>query len=631
MKKGRKKYKPKYPNGTRFAQTPDLSDMYNQQQKMSAQQNAAKGLITTGADMILPGVGSAINAVDSINKGLTNDKKYGVRKDDIGSRLAATYLNPMGTVNVLASGDKDVILDHFTFGLAGESALEKAKVAEAAAEKKAEADAFNKSLGAFDPTIHQRVAKYATGTDGVTKSKAIEVERDELVFRKVGGRFKLKADFKGGKSHARGGEDYVVQQGDVIFPGVMRDKVLKAYKADNHLSLETMRMQLPADTNNENQAMFGLNGNDDPNADWANIDWTKRPGYRRTQDGKHEFQDKYGRLYWVDPKTPIETTTVKATELPPLPVINKKADVLKKKVTKTVKGNPITTSVPIDDPRVNNPLLQNPTSMNRLPFGESKLGDFTDKVQAPEVQTSAAKNNIDLSGLMGLSGPIHNLMRSLEPVEKVSENYVKPELLKYQDRSNPLRKQSTMARNAQKANARRTSGGSKGNYLKNAQIASAEDFGRKQGIDTQEMQRADAVDNINVQTKNQADQINSQKKDIYDQLNAQNRAAKTAYGDQAMDDLNRFTQVRAMDKKLAKSDDLKMSLLNQMTNYGIDINDDKAVVKFLRSGSSGTSNANTTTTTSTTKYKKSGEEVSKVSKTTKPINWFNILSRKKRK
>ena len=78
--------------------------------------------------------------------------------------------------------------------------------------------------------------------------KPIEVERDELIFHKTpNGRFVLRADFQGGRTHGQGGEPYVAKKGDVIFPGKQRKKVMKAYKDGDHTRLESMRMKLPKD------------------------------------------------------------------------------------------------------------------------------------------------------------------------------------------------------------------------------------------------------------------------------------------------------------------------------------------------------------------------------------------------
>jgi hypothetical protein len=105
--------------------------------------------------------------------------------------------------------------------------------------------------------------KYKEGTSYIevnqmepeNHAKPIEVEKDELVFKKSKtGRFLLKADFKGGKTHAQGGEDYVIEEGDVIFPGKQRQKVMEAFKSNDNATLERMRLKLPKDKAKEKAA-----------------------------------------------------------------------------------------------------------------------------------------------------------------------------------------------------------------------------------------------------------------------------------------------------------------------------------------------------------------------------------------
>lgn len=94
---------------------------------------------------------------------------------------------------------------------------------------------------------------YATGTE------EIEVEKDELIFTKTEtGKYVLKADYKDGKTHNKGGEDYQAADGDIIFPGKDRKKVMKAYKSQDFPKLESMRMALPKDTK-KGLAQDGLN------------------------------------------------------------------------------------------------------------------------------------------------------------------------------------------------------------------------------------------------------------------------------------------------------------------------------------------------------------------------------------
>jgi hypothetical protein len=142
-------------------------------------------------------------------------------------------------------------------------------------EKKKADEAYNK---AKDLNIEREAMRQMAGTQAVqggqtfkrgTKnmagSKQIEVEKDEMVFRKSGNRFVKVADFKGGKTHEKGGEPYIAMDGDIIFPGKDRGKVESAYKSGDNARLESMRRRLPKDTNPKGEARQGLDndGEDD--------------------------------------------------------------------------------------------------------------------------------------------------------------------------------------------------------------------------------------------------------------------------------------------------------------------------------------------------------------------------------
>lgn len=126
------------------------------------------------------------------------------------------------------------------------------------------------------------------GISDVEGTKQIEVEKDEIVLRKNGKAFKRVADFKGGKSHMEGGEDYTAQDGDIIFPGKMRNVVNAALRTRNWRRLESMRQQLPADT----QAAQKQDGvkEIDPGKDGEK----KGNITEFTKDSRKEWEKKYG-------------------------------------------------------------------------------------------------------------------------------------------------------------------------------------------------------------------------------------------------------------------------------------------------------------------------------------------------
>lgn len=110
------------------------------------------------------------------------------------------------------------------------------------------------------------VQQTMTAEDGLNvegETKQIEVEQDELVLRKTGRAFKKVADFKGGKPHEMGGEQYVAQEGDIIIPGKDRLKVNRMLKNRRWSAIESLRQQLPTDTGQE-EAALGMTVGDPP-------------------------------------------------------------------------------------------------------------------------------------------------------------------------------------------------------------------------------------------------------------------------------------------------------------------------------------------------------------------------------
>lgn len=90
------------------------------------------------------------------------------------------------------------------------------------------------------------------GKESVKDKALIEVEKDELIFRKNGNSpYKLVGDMIGGKTHEQGGEKVVAKEGDVIFPGKDRNLVLPLINNDgvvvNNNKFQKLRSRLPED------------------------------------------------------------------------------------------------------------------------------------------------------------------------------------------------------------------------------------------------------------------------------------------------------------------------------------------------------------------------------------------------
>ena len=146
----------------------------------------------------------------------------------------------------------------------------------------AKQDELNNQLSFFGQVVtdtreQQKMGKrYKKGTkkkaqDGLVMQDPslipVEVEKDEMLFRKVNGRYMLVADFNGGLTHEEGGIDTNVMEGDVIFPGSKRKEILGMLDGNGFVSkihepkFESERVKLPADTNENNEAQDGLDFN----------------------------------------------------------------------------------------------------------------------------------------------------------------------------------------------------------------------------------------------------------------------------------------------------------------------------------------------------------------------------------
>lgn len=161
---------------------------------------------------------------------------------------------------------------------------------------------MTKSIASNDTFVQQQQAA-ANGLNDVTNTKQIEVEKDEIVLRKVGKVFKKIADFKKGKPHSMGGEQYMAQEGDIIFPGKKRNAVTQALRLRDWKRLESMRLQLPSDTQNLKKAE-GV----------KEVDPGKIPTLdKMTKENRAAWKERYGSdtLYFNEYLNKIDPTTGK--------------------------------------------------------------------------------------------------------------------------------------------------------------------------------------------------------------------------------------------------------------------------------------------------------------------------------
>lgn len=479
---------------------------------------------------------------------ILNPTKYKMGTRNIKSKQkAATGLNkvvvpPAGSTNQVAQSALSLGQTGFTVGGpigAGVGALAGGALGllQKSQQDKAnrEAEAQNVYIGnsrlynGTDVSEYQNTQEFANGTEATNTTKQIEVEKDELIFRKVGNTFKLKADFVGGKSHTKGGENYVASDGDIIFPGKMRSKVLSLHNAGNHSALEGLRMKLPKDTNPQREAKNGV-------------------------DYLSYLQPTIGAL-----STSLPTT------LPTMGGANQ------------VVGG-------LSEEQVNAGFSATGAQTAMAPYDYGGNASFSSSSGLPNAgnsYTAAEGSGLDIGNISQYASLANNIYQGLQTPERVEENYMNPQLLKYADRSEPQRRASRLALTSQK-NAARNAGGGNAQVIRATQAAAqVGNTNRLMDIDNTEQQRADQVTATNTQLLNQAEQINAQKRDVYSDLNARNRAATESYRDAAASQLSSLGNVqeqqkyqKSLDAKKDVRDQDYLHYLNMTTQFMTDENGD---------------------------------------------------------
>jgi hypothetical protein len=360
--------------------------------------------------------------------------------------------------------------------------------------------------------------QYKNGT------KSIEVEKDELIFKKKGNRYILKADFKGGDTHAQGGEDYVATEGDVIFPGKDRKKVLNAYRKGDTSSLESMRMKLPKDA-------------------------------PKAEDGLdfYSYDNSYG--YGV----PAPYAGVTNNEPISLSATNHK----------TIYQND-----PSFDPISTGLGTASKSNRTMTPVNTG----LTENGTLDSMETNTPKSGNGMKGLstaVELAPVIYNTVRAVTKPVKTERNYYKPNKYQYTDISAPARRASQEAFNVDKYNVNQTRG-ARGQIQSYLQQASNNKYKRLSDIGNFEGGRKMDVYNKNTEQGNQAQLTNLGLRNQYNEQDAQNKARRNDFGATAATQVSSFAQNRQLmanqtkrDKALTANDEKRLKLYDNMYNdYG---------------------------------------------------------------
>lgn len=343
--------------------------------------------------------------------------------------------------------------------------------------------------------------------NGNKSSKLIEVERDELIFSKTpSGKFILKADFKGGKPHTKGGENYIAKEGDIVFPGKKRKDVVEAYKNGDNEKLERIRLTLPKDVNKDKEAKAG--------ADLTSIG---------TNLMKSAL-DEYSHADVVDTNLIKNGGAIAGSlKLPKANMIAKKTNFIE-----TPEG-----------------VMKNTTSQ----------GGFLSKLGGASGMGSA------LSSAFQLAPTLYDLGKGLlEKPEVTTKRYYNPQTMQYVKDTSGMR-EALMAKEQEKKQIRNLSAGNPSVYLSNVGAAENRYKNALSDINEREYQRENQINNLNTNLLNQAQMQNLGLSNQYDMLDLQNKGAKQNFTRKGLEGLSGYSLNKEQMKNQKNRDNMLLNTL----------------------------------------------------------------------
>ena len=471
--------------------------------------------------------------------------------------------------------------------------------------------AIARTSGAIQVATNTQAPMYEFGTAAAEMSKPVEVEKDELVLRKNPlGKFKVVADFKGGKSHEQGGEDYVLKEGDIVFPGKKRKQIRDFVSTGNHAAIETERLKLPKDLPADGEMARGTSGDSrsiwskvfDPTGGGSTINIPESQSSNSlTRDWEFSsypprdpipFTSGSGLLdtSWMERRAkdgwePFDPTSVGGSS-----ASTEHQGTVPTTSTPSVRKRSSEETDPIINDRLRNNLSVSSRSTNNDKSIEDRMADrekgnaeyairmkeqrIRDAAQAKADKKQARRDKRQdrkdaRSGSSNTLGEISqyfpgaaNMLRGLRTPEKVDRNYISPETVRYTDQSAGARRDADIQSRIDMENASRFSGGSAQVARAGKAMASGDKLKRKQEINAQESARATQIEAGNVGIRNQAKAANLDLDMQYDQMDAQNRAAVDAYMDQGLHDIGRAGSQIAQDRKAEGMQRAMMELMS---------------------------------------------------------------------
>ena len=477
------KKKPKYANGMQGAKIPKLPNS-NGGSNTNANIAAGAGIIATGASLFspqeadseVPEGGSAAGIVSSAASGAAAGAAFG----PWGAVIGAGIGTGIGAVQY-GQADK----------------------AHAAGLRRRDAKlrAFNQSNTTRDTSSMEQTSQYKKGSKRIA-TKEIEIEAKEPVFSKpINGKRQLKQYSHNGPTHEEGGIPVLAEEGDAVITAKdnLGPKAVLAHQQGDHATVEKIIESMPEDNSNK-----------------------KAKGGKRKIMPASSFKE-FGTTF---PNNPQRAAAYKS-------------GIASGKAFEIADGNNIYKYGPTPQPKgiaalspSSGALSSNlseqagslPTKLNTLPVTASATTTPTTNRQRA---ARADGNDNALAGIGEAAPTLYNLSQGLfGSVDKTTRRNYNPDLLNYNDLSEPSRRASRVAMKGQVATARNLSGGSAGNVRANTNQAYAEDFSRQDTINNNEVGRRMGITANNTDTLNKAQLINNQNNDNYDVLDLQNAAKK---------------------------------------------------------------------------------------------------------
>ena len=545
--------------------------------------------------------GSIVGALDQQSDGKTSVAGSALSGASTGAAAGASVGGPIGAAVGGGLGGATSAIS----SIAGNKKIDKM------IKEENQHKAMIRSQSQFQPTQNTQSPIYENGTYASKMTEPVEVEKDEVVLRKgIDGLYKLVADFKGGKSHEKGGEDYILKEGDVVFPGKKRDKIMKSLETGDTNSIEKERAKLPKTLPNKLEEGYGgpklIPDYIRRRAEvmpykfitYAEAEYNRAEGERNKRNSVPKNETTLpkqreivsantiqSRLDWWN--EPLESTipTVSGNTSTPQasnPTIGK-SNTGTKKTSAPVKSvekyisrkeatvSPKTTYTPSTE-------LQGKDLMfKRVEDNRKEVTKQIAEQEQLEKSVRRGKLSESLENIGSYAPAISNIAQGMQRPSRVTKRFLTPDTLEYKDRSAGLRKESDIQARIDAENADRFSGGSAQAARAGKAMASTAKSKRSQAISEGEAVRADAIQAQNVGMRNQAKAGNIELANQYETMDAQNRAAVDAYFNRGMSDLYNIGRQKKMDKKMEKQQDLMLKMLEQR-DFAFD--KDKSEVKY---------------------------------------------------